>query len=408
MRDPTDGLPFLTADLRGTGGEIKKSPDDFVVEEIPLYRPSGRGQHLYLLVEKERISTFEALFRLSRALGRPQSHFGVAGLKDAIALTRQYISIENVAPEAALSLEIPGVRILEAVPHKNKLKRGHLKGNRFRIRITGTGEGAAERAQAVLDRIGQKGIPNFFGSQRFGLLGNTHLLGGALLRDDLEAFADILIATPRSELDAEYDEVIALYREGDFGQALERLRGGFKYENRFLGVLAGTGGDLRKAVASLDKRIIDLYLSACQSHLFNKIVAHRIDRLDSLERGDIAFIHRNGACFLVEDTEMEAPRVEAFEISPSGPLFGSRMLKPEGEPGRREEELFRDEGIRVDEMPARYRSRLRGARRPLRNPLGHVELKEDAPGSLELSFELPPGAYATVLLREVMKTENID
>lgn len=403
MRDPTEGLPYLTADLAGTGGEIKQSPEDFIVEEIPLYHPSGRGGHLYLLVEKEGISTFEALFRLSRAFGRPQHRFGVAGLKDAAALTRQYISIENVAPEKALALEIPDIRIIKAVPHRNKLKRGHLRGNRFRVKISGTVKGALERAKVVLDRIEKVGVPNFYGSQRFGLLGNTHLLGRALLRNDLQGFADVLIATPRPEIDPGYEEVIALYREGDYSGALARLRGGFKYESRLLSELARTGGDLQHAVSSLDRRIVELYLSACQSHLFNKIAADRIDSLDTLESGDIAFIHRNGACFLVEDAAVEAPRAASFEISPSGPLFGTRLLKPEGEPGRREDLQLREEGVWSEEAPGPYGKRLRGARRPLRNPVGNIKAREHDPSSLELSFELPPGAYATVLLREVMK-----
>jgi len=403
MAAGTDALPFLTAGLPGIGGRIKVEPEDFIVEEVPLYEPSGEGTHLYLLIEKSGIPTFEAIQRLARELGRSPRDFGVAGLKDAAATTRQYVSIEHVAPAAVAGLEIPGVRILEAVLHGNKLKKGHLRGNRFRIVIRDPAVGAEETASAVLERLAARGVPNYFGPQRFGLLGNTHKLGALLLRGDFEGFDDELIGAQRDDLDPGYGEVIAHYMRGEYVDALRFLRRTFRYERRALEVLHRTGGDHRRAALSLDRRMIDLYLSAYQSDLFNRLLAMRIEDIDSLVAGDVAFIHRNGACFLVEDAGAEAPRAERFEISPSGPLYGTKLLRAAGAPGRMEDEILLEEGLALEDFKRGPRLNLRGARRPLRIALDEMRVEECGEGDLRLSFELPPGAYATVVLGEVMK-----
>jgi tRNA pseudouridine13 synthase len=403
MAGGSDPLPFLTSDLPGSGGRIKDDPDDFIVEEVPLYEPSGAGTHLYLRIEKKGIPTFEAVQRLARELGRSPRDFGVAGLKDAAAVTRQYVSIEHTAPDAVKGLAIPGVRILEAKLHKNKLKKGHLKGNRFRITVRDPAAGGEEKARAVLARLAARGVPNYFGTQRFGLLGNTHRLGALLLRGDFEGFSDELIGAPRDDLDPGYGEVISHFRRGEYLEALRALRRTFRYERRVLEILLRTGGDHRKAALSLDRRIIDLYLAAYQSHLFNRLLAMRIEDIDSLTTGDVAFIHRNGACFLVEDAGAEAPRAERFEISPSGPLYGTKLLRAAGEPGRMEDEILLEEGIALDDFRKGPRLALRGARRPLRIPLADVQVTSLGNGDLALAFELPPGGYATVVLAEVMK-----
>jgi tRNA pseudouridine13 synthase len=137
---------YLTAEVPGTGGAIKGSPEDFLVEEIPAYQPGGQGEHCYALVEKRGITTLEALRRISKALGVQERDLGYAGMKDAVGVTRQTISIPRVAPETVLALQIPAVSVLSAVLHGNKLRLGHLKGNRFRIRVRGVVPEARARA----------------------------------------------------------------------------------------------------------------------------------------------------------------------------------------------------------------------------------------------------------------------
>jgi tRNA pseudouridine13 synthase len=88
-------LPYLTADLPGIGGQLKAEPEDFFVEEIPLYLPSGEGQHVYVEIEKRDLSTFAAIKMIARALNISPGRIGYAGLKDARAITRQTLSIDD-------------------------------------------------------------------------------------------------------------------------------------------------------------------------------------------------------------------------------------------------------------------------------------------------------------------------
>ena len=134
--------PYLTADIHGTGGVIKESPDDFIVSEIPAYQPSGSGEHLYLTIEKRGISTLEAIRRIAGRLKLSDRDVGYAGMKDAVGVTRQTISLQGTKPEVALSLQLDGITVCSVIRHTNKLKPGHLKGNRFQITIRGVAPGA--------------------------------------------------------------------------------------------------------------------------------------------------------------------------------------------------------------------------------------------------------------------------
>ncbi|MBW2451210.1 MAG: tRNA pseudouridine(13) synthase TruD, partial [Deltaproteobacteria bacterium] len=127
---------YLTTDLPGIGGEIRKRIDDFFVEEIPLYQPCGSGDHLYLTIEKRNLTTFGLLDKIARQLGYSARDIGYAGLKDARAVTRQTISLPIKNASNVEQLDIPGVKVLAVSQHKNKLRPGHLAGNRFRIRIS--------------------------------------------------------------------------------------------------------------------------------------------------------------------------------------------------------------------------------------------------------------------------------
>jgi tRNA pseudouridine13 synthase len=395
--------PFLTPDLPGTGGRIRSAPEDFRVDEVPLYEPCGEGTHRYLFLEKKGLPTLEAVGLLARALKRRPDEFGVAGLKDADAVTRQWISIEHVSREEVERLDLDRVEILKEALHSNKLKMGHLKGNRFRIKVRGTCDGAAERAEAVIGRLKEKGVPNFYGPQRFGLFHNTHRLGEAILKREFETFADVLVCTPRP--DEGYDEVIRLYKDGDYQGALQSIGRRYKYERRVLEILSNRPGRFDRAAAGIDKRMLKFYFSAFQSHLFNQYLARRIECIDRLEEGEIAFLHRNGASFVVEDASLEAPRAQAFEISPSGPIYGKKMLKARGRPGELERTVLDEAGFTLDQIKGLFGIRLFGARRPLRVPLEACGIEEDGDG-LTLSFFLPHGSYATVLLREVTKCDE--
>lgn len=404
MGNRIDPWPYATPDLPGVGGRIRERMEDFLVEEVPLYEPCGKGTHLYLYIEKRGISSLEAVGKLAKALNRRPQEFGLAGLKDADAVTRQYLSLEHASLSDLEKVDLKEIRILDTAYHKNKLKKGHLRGNRFRILVRDTGEGALEKAKTVLRRLQERGVPNYFGPQRFGNLQNTHLLGEALVRRDYRAFADVLVGTPRESTNAPYEPVMERYREGDYQGALENIGRRYKYERRLLEGLVRWKGRFAQATAGIDKRMLQFYFSAFQSHYFNRYLERRLESIDRLEPGEIAFIHQSGASFRVEDPEGEADRVARFEISPSGPIYGSRMLRAGGNPGRLEEEILKEIGLELEEIQGAFGIRLRGARRPLRIVLQDCRIEEKEVG-LELSFFLSMGSYATVVLREVIKDE---
>lgn len=395
-----DPLPFLTHKHPGIGGRIKAEPEDFVVEEIPLYEPGGEGQHVYVGLEKRGLSTYQAIKTIARRLGVPGRDIGYAGQKDARAVTRQTISIHGVEPGRVEALDLPGIKILWVKRHRNKLKMGHLAGNRFSIRVRDVDRESLPVAQAVLDELARRGVPSYFGEQRFGMRGNTHLLGEALLRGDPGAFAREYLGRPQPGESPDVRAARAAFDAGDYGAALARWPPSLAEERRVLAAITRGGGDPGPALRALDRKLRRLFVSAYQSYLFNRLLAERIQAIDRLERGDVAYIHANGAAFLVEDPTAEQPRADRFEISPSGPLFGPKTLLAGGEPGRRERDLLKTAGLSLTEfrLPG---VRLKGARRPFRIPLLDVRVGWDE--GLMLGFRLPPGGYASEVLREVMK-----
>ena len=153
-------LPFLTGDLPGVGGHSKDRAEDFLVEELPLYEPSGEGTHTYFVIEKRGMTTMAAVKAVARALGRQARDIGYAGLKDARAVTRQTLSVEHIDPERVGNLYIMGLEILSVAQHRNKLKRGHLRGNRFVLNIRETEPNPRPRAEAIMNVLADRGLPN--------------------------------------------------------------------------------------------------------------------------------------------------------------------------------------------------------------------------------------------------------
>ena len=336
--------PFLTSPIPGIGGRIRTVPEDFHVEERPLYLPCGEGEHLYVRITKRGLSTPDLVQRLSSSLGIKAQAIGVAGLKDARAVTTQMVSLQGVTPEKLSGLKIDDMilRLQVLGRHRNRLRTGHHAGNHFRLVIRTVAGHAAETVSAILHQLSTRGVPNYFGPQRQGKKGDNYEVGAALLHD---------------------------------ARRRERM-------NR-------------------SQRI--WYLNAYQSFLFNRMLARRIDHLDKVFVGDWAMKSENGACFQVENAEIEQPRADRFEISPTGILFGSRVSWADREPGYIEEAVIAEAGTTKETLIAAARAcGFRGERRAFRVPLTGLDwsLNDDA---LILSFSLPPGAYATSVLRELMK-----
>ncbi len=396
-------LPYLTANLPGIGGQLKVEPEDFFVEEIPLYLPSGQGQHIYIEIEKRDLSTFAAIKMIARALNISPGRIGYAGLKDARAVTRQTLSIDDVAPEAVERLNLAHIKTLKVNRHRNKLKIGHLAGNRFIIKVRQVAVEAQPQAEVILAILSQKGAPNFFGEQRFGHRANTHTLGEMLVRRDAAGFVAEYLGRPQPQEAAYIQAVRRLVDEGRWEDALTQWPRNLPDERQVLAALVKSNGQPEVAFGALDTKLKSFFVSAFQSQLFNELLTNRLATLDQLENGDVAYIHSKGAAFIVTDVAAEQPRADRFEISPSGPLFGPKTLMAEEEPGRRERAILTARGLAVDDfkMPG---LKIQGARRPYRIQVKQAKTWWD--DGLMVGFELQPGAYATTVMAEIMKNSD--
>ncbi|HYT93610.1 MAG TPA: tRNA pseudouridine(13) synthase TruD [Gemmataceae bacterium] len=354
MSDELSRLPpLLTADLPGIGGRIKVQPEDFEVEEIPAYEPCGSGEYVYLWVEKRGLGAEYFSRQVARRLGIAPGDVGMAGLKDRHAVTRQWISVPATVEGRLADLEGDGIKVLRVSRHGNKLKAGHLRGNRFRILVRDIEPAARtdDRLALVLDRLRRAGLPNCYGPQRFGHDFETLNLGLALLRGEPPP---------------------------------------------------ATSGRPHNLRSPFFRKLI---LSAAQSGLFNAYLARRLT--DGLLRrvlpGDVLAKWPFGGLFVAEDVQREQQRFDARETVSAGPIFGRKTFPAAGEAAAREKAVLADMGLTTASF-AGFGKLLQGTRR--HNLIYTDDLSaEMEPEGVRLTFTLPAGSYATVLLREVMKTD---
>ena len=366
---PSVALPYLTTELAGTGGMLRTSDDDFVVDEELPYALSGAGDHVFARIEKRGMTSPEAAQALARTLGIRDRDIGIAGMKDRRAVTRQWMSLPPpVTPEQALAVALPQLRVLEAQRHPHKLRTGHVRANRFVLRVRGVETGAEYRARAILDALAQPpGAPNWYGEQRFGRDGDNAARGKALVTEGFGSTAG------RGSRDS-------LARGNPRGMTGARARG-------------------------RDRRMDRLMVSALQSQLFNDWLVARL--ADGLYRTVIAgdLLHkRGGGMFGCEDPATDAARLVAGELVVTGPMFGDRMRYPvDGSPAAaREDAILAREGLDRGAFAA-VRAIAEGTRRDATIEVGDVAVVAVDGSTIEVAFTLPGGAYATAVMREIMK-----
>jgi len=395
-------LNWLTEDSPGIGGIYKQTTEDFQVNEIPLYPCSGKGEHTYLWIEKSGITTRNLLSQLAKGLKIKERDLGYAGLKDARALTRQMISVPFSQLDQIEKLHLNKAKILQINRHDNKLRLGHLLGNHFTITLRETDLEALPRAKRILEQLQKRGVPNLFGEQRYGSLGNSAQLGRLLLQKKFPEFCREYLGNPQLIRNRSWKEAAELYRQDHLQMALDKLPGGMDDERRLLQALL-RGKSHRTAVYSLPKNLLRLFLSAAQSQFFDQLLLQRLPDLDRLIDGDIAVKHVNGACFRVEHAAMEQTRADNFEISPSAPLFGNKVMLATGIPGRAELKLLEESRLIPGSWKLGEGLTMSGERRPLRVPLTEPEIINHGENFITFGFSLPKGSYATSVLRELIK-----
>ncbi len=304
-------LPYISEALPGIGGLLRASPDHFIVDEVPLYEAEGAGQHLYVNLTKVGLTTKEVQRRLERLFGLKRGDVSFAGMKDKQARTTQTFSL-SVGYQGSKSTEFAeeaGRRIAASLPvtvnwalfHRNKLRLGHLLGNRFSIVVSGldiSDDLLLERARAIVNEIQVRGLPNYFGPQRLGRDGSNVQQGLAILR-----------------------------------------------------------GEQKKQ----DRWLRQFLISAFQSYLCNRYLARRLenDLFDRLLPGDVAKKYATGGLFSVEDLQTEQDRFAAHEISFTAPIYGPKMWQAGGEAGAFEEAILAEAEVTLEDFA---RVRVEGTR----------------------------------------------
>jgi len=390
------------------GGVIKARPDDFMVDELPLYEPCGEGEHLYLRVRKAGMAHVEVVQLLARHCGVNESAIGFAGMKDRHAVTEQTFSVHLPGKPDPEPPTHPRLSVVWAARHTNKLRRGHLAGNRFAIRVRQVDPTRAPAVLRGLKTLGRIGVPDFYGEQRFGYRFNNHRLGAMLLRGEWEPLLGELLGTTGSAFPEHQRERREMYDRGELEAAAPKWGPADRAERAAIGALL-KGRTREDSVRAIGHTSLSFWISALQSAIFNHVLDRRLRGLgiDRLVEGDLAWKHSSRACFTVTAEELASGRLEErlqnFEISPSGPLVGPSMTTPTGEPARIEQEVMQEFGIETALFEHRSWG-AEGARRPLRVHVanGDVDSGVDEHGPyIRTVFELPRGAYATVVLREL-------
>lgn len=367
-------IRYITS-LPGTGGRIRVEIEDFTVDEKLPFEASGTGEHYLILVEKKGLSTLDAIRRLARSLNISQSRFGYGGLKDARAVARQYFSIWSL--KDLEFMDSPGLRIIEVKRHNKKLKPGTVKSNSFRIIVRDCEE---ENADEIMRILYEKGVPNYFGPQRFGSRRpNTHLVGEKIVKGDIEGAVRAFVGNPYPTESEELQKARKLFDDGKLKEAVEVFPQKFYQERSVIQALLKED-DYLKAFEAIPFRLRKLFVHAYQSFLFNQVLDKRIDHPEPME-GDIL-----------------------SKGMPTGPLFGYEMKMAEKEAGKIEKEVLDNSGVKLEDFKCERTLGLEcmGKRHPLFFKIIDYKISHNP---LTLEFALPKGCYATSVLREVMKND---
>jgi len=348
---------------------FSKNSKDFVVSEIPLYEFSGEGEHLILKVRKKDLTTWGMLQIFSDITGVKMRDFGYAGLKDKDGMTIQYISLPKKQEEKLLDFSHPNIKILERTYHKNKLKTGHLKGNRFFIRLKKVNPTDARKLKEALKTIKTEGFANYFGYQRFGRDG-----------DNYERGRDIL--------------------EGKIKERNKKMRNFFisAYQSHLFNLWLSKRVEISKLFASFDED--ELF------KLFNfpKEVIKKVKSQKSFFKmlpGETLHHYPHGRVFICEDLDIESKRFLNKDITVAGLLPGHKTSVSTGLAGNFEKDFTKECEPFIEKM--------NGTRRFAWIWADEIESNyKEEEAWFEFSFSLPKGSYATVLLEELTHQKKSD
>ncbi|MBF4468327.1 MAG: tRNA pseudouridine(13) synthase TruD [Methanobrevibacter arboriphilus] len=457
---------------KGIGGTIRNRYEDFYVEEIPIENllPTGEGPNVWIWIEKLGRTTLDVLMDISRDLHISRKRMGFAGMKDKKAITKQWICISNMDSEEqfeevkALNGEIYNTKFLKIVRGQKKLRMGQLEGNKFKILIKDINtdyssyQEAANIANNIFKKLEVSGVPNYFGWQRFGKpRTNTHLVGKALVANDLAEAVRLYIGNPYEEEPEEVKLARKAYDDGDVEKSLDLMPTGMRYERIMLKELLKEKNKLKKsstrinssnncinsynninsnnesinsnsidfslndsdfnylndksykkAIFALPKPLQRMFVHAYQSYLFNEAVTKRVAMgINKYIEGDI-IIDNEEHLIHNESPEKLQEMIFKFEADPTSPLYGTKVPFAEGKVGEMEKNILIEENLKkVDfECPKTPKLGSHGLRRKIRFKIWDASAKATEDGVLT-EFSIDKGSYATAVLREIMKNDVV-
>ncbi|WGM89939.1 MAG: tRNA pseudouridine(13) synthase TruD [Candidatus Bathyarchaeum tardum] len=439
------GMEVYATQSEGIGGKIKQLIDDFVVEELltdgtlaevnpPIeeWIPTGEGQNLICVLVKRRWDTFLAVREVADRMHINQKRVRFAGIKDTNALTGQHISIQNVTPNHVLGLQIRDITVYPRFFSHQRMYSELIKGNRFHITIREINqpvsviEKTTTKVTKQIEKIG--GVPNFFGHQRFGTTRpNTHLIGKYLTRNEPKKAALEFLATPSIHEHAEAREARQQLQDTmNFEEALEKFPRFLRYEHFMLRYLTKNPTDFIGAFRELPRRLRKLFVQAFQSYLFNRFLSERIRQgipLDDPQMGDYAiWLDKNG---LPTDKHEQVNKIniklvtqfmKEDKMALAIPLVGPNQPPSKGMQGELEQVILEAEDVSRDcfKIALMPEATAEGKVRAVLNPVWNLVLEEIAEDkenegkqTLKLAFNLNRGSYATVVLREFMKPQDV-
>ncbi len=424
------GMWYYVSDAAGVGGQIRASPADFRVRELervdaePIDADPAAYPHLVCRVELRDWDTNDFARALSDRLGISRERVSWAGTKDKRAVTTQLVSIDGVKPTDLP--DVDGVDITVVGRTGRPVLFGDLVGNAFEVTVRDAI--GVDRVDGITGQLAEfggtdpptVGIPNYFGQQRFGSRRSvTHEVGLALARRDFEAAVRAYLGSPSDREPAETRRARAYVDEtDDWAGALDRFPRHLGFERAMLHRLTegdGRSADFRAALESVPSNLQQLFTHAAQSYIFNIILSKRLERdlpFGEPVPGDVVCFVEESEAVTVPDTDrlqtvtedrlaVVRRHVERGRAVITAPLVGTETDLGTGEPGEIEREALELVGVEPADfdLPGEFGSA--GTRRAI---LVRTALSfEPDPPTFE--FALPKGSYATVLLREFLKTD---
>jgi tRNA pseudouridine13 synthase len=439
------GMEAYATQTTGVGGSIKRAIEDFAVQEVlvdgarapfcgvsegnVLGSSVQRRRFLLCILVKRNWDTLVAVKKVAMQLGVEQWRVGIAGIKDAKAITAQHLTVEDAEMDDASKVNIKDLQLCPIGYVREPMSLYFLLGNYFTIKINSISfdtEIVHARITQTLDKLESLGgFPNFYGHQRFGTTRPiTHHVGKALVQGDFEGAAMLFLAKPSPyEHPASRQARQQLAETKDFKAALQVFPKQLRFERLMLNHLADRPSDFAGAFRRLPTKLQELFVQAHQSYLFNRFLSGRIKAglpLNMAEAGDfVVGVERSGLPLMVSAkvvTETMAAAVneqaERGKLRVALPIVGVKQKLSGGVMGEVEravlsEEQIDPESLRLNELSMAWgRGGLRTAITPIKDFKIQSMTATGESRQAELGFMLLRGCYATVLLREIMKPQD--